>query len=125
MKKTDIKRQLWENVKQEMRSAIVQRAKQRDKISYSELLETVTVLPLDLDRVDHRNIMAEMLGEISLAEDKAGRGMLSALVVHKTGDREPGQGFFEYAEVLGKDISDRLAFWVVEMNKVHDYWSTH
>ena len=125
MKKTDIKHQLWESVKQEMRSAIIQRAKQCNRITYSELLENITVLQLDMERVDHRNIMAEMLGEISLAEDNAGRGMLSALVVHKSGDMEPGQGFFEYAESLGKDISDRLAFWAAEMGKVHDYWSTH
>ena len=124
MKKSDIKRQLWESVKQEMRSAIIQQAKQHETISYSELLETVTGLPLDLERADHRNIMAEMLGEISLAEDKGGRGMLSSLVVHKTGDMEPGQGFFEYAESLGRDISNKLAFWTAEMRKVHDYWST-
>ena len=67
--------------------------------------------------------MAEMLGEISLAEDKDGRGMLSALVVHKTGDMEPGQGFFHYAEVLGRDVSDRLTCWVREIHKVHDCWA--
>ena len=67
--------------------------------------------------------MVDMLGEISLAEDKADCGMLSALVVHKTGDMEPGQGFFHYAEALGRDISDKTACWVREIHKVHDYWA--
>ena len=69
--------------------------------------------------------MAEMLGEISLAEDKAGRGMLSALVTHKSGDMEPGQGFFDYAKVLDKDVSDKIKFWSQEVNKVHKYWFEH
>lgn len=123
MKRVDIRNEVWEQVKQEMRLAIIERAKKRGKIAYSELLNEVSTLRFDLEQPDHRSIMAEMLGEISLVEDKAGRGMLSALVVHKTGDQEPGQGFFHYAEVLGRDISNKLACWVKEMNIVHDYWA--
>lgn len=123
MKKTDIQKEVWEKTKQEMKLIVLNRAKQRGMIAYSELLDKVTSLQLDLEQPDHRSIMAEMLGEISLAEDKAGRGMLSALVVYKTGDMEPGQGFFDYAEVLGRDISDRLTFWVREIHKVHDCWA--
>jgi hypothetical protein len=123
MKKSDIRKEIWERAKQEMKLAIIERAKQRGMIAYSELLNKVTALQLELEHPDHRSIMAEMLGEISLAEDKAGRGMLSALVVHKTGDMEPGQGFFYYAEVLGRDISDKVTCWVQEIHKVHDCWA--
>ncbi len=49
--------------------------------------------------------------------------MLSALVIHKTGDQEPGPGFFELAKDLGKDTSDMLTCWVTEVKKVHDYWN--
>ncbi len=125
MRKTDISTAIWERAKQEMKLAIIERAKKRLMINYSELLNKITSLKLDIEQIDHRSIMAEMLGEISLAEDKVGRGMLSALVVHKTGDMEPGQGFFHYAEVLGKDISDKTRFWTQEVNKVHEYWSNH
>ena len=93
MKKSDIKRKVWERTKEEMKIAIIEQAKREDMISYSKLLNYIKSLKLNIEEIDHRSIMAEMLGEISLAEDKAGRGMLSALVVHKTGDREPGQGF--------------------------------
>jgi len=34
--------------------------------------------------------------------------MITALVVHKTGDMQPGPGFFELAEKLGHDPSDML-----------------
>ena len=123
MKKVNIRNETWEQAKQEMRLAIIECAKQRNRIAYSELLNKVSSLKLDLEQVDHRSIMAEMLGEISLAENKADRGMLSALVVHKTGDGVPGQGFFHYAKVLGKDISDKMVCWIQETNKVHDYWA--
>ncbi|NQT06919.1 MAG: hypothetical protein HQ575_05195 [Candidatus Omnitrophica bacterium] len=125
MKKTDIKRKSWECTKEEMRIAIIEQAKRENMITYSELLKKVKSLKLNIEEIDHRSIMAEMLGEISLAEDKAGRGMLSALVVHKTGDREPGQGFFDYAEVLGRDVSDKTKCWVREVSRVYDYWSKH
>ena len=36
----------------------------------------------------------------------AGRGMLSVIVVHKQGDMQPGPGFFELAQRLGRDTSD-------------------
>ncbi|MDP2904807.1 MAG: hypothetical protein Q8O22_00720 [Candidatus Omnitrophota bacterium] len=125
MRKADIDNRIWECAKREMKLAIIERAKKRIMINYSELLNKITLLKLDMEQVDHRNIMAEMLGEISLVEDKAGRGMLSALVTHKTGDMEPGQGFFQYAESLGKDISDKTKFWAQEVNKIHKYWSEH
>ena len=123
MKKADIRNEVWEQAKQEMRLAIIKRAKQHGMIAYSELLNKVSSLRLELEQPDHRSVMAEMLGEISLAEDKVGRGMLSALVVHKTGDMVPGQGFFHYAEVLGRDISDKVACWVREIHKVYDCWA--
>ena len=66
-----------------------------------------------------------LLGEISTTESQAGRGMLSALVVHRVGDMEPGTGFYELAEELGYDTSDRLKFWTDELKKVHSYWETH
>ena len=65
-----------------------------------------------------------MLEEISREEDAAGRGMLSALVVHKTGEQKPGGGFFTLAEKLGRDITDRDKVWIEEVIKVRAAWST-
>ena len=46
-----------------------------------------------------------MLGEISSAEDAAGRGMLTVVVVHKAGDMQPGPGFFRAGKTTkSKDV---------------------
>ena len=65
-----------------------------------------------------------MLGEISGEENAAERGMLSVIVVHKSGDKQPGPGFFEFAEELGRDTSDILKCWVDELKKVYAYWGS-
>jgi hypothetical protein len=62
-----------------------------------------------------------MLGEISPEEDAAGHGMLTVIVVHKH-DQQPGQGFFELAEELGRDVSDRPQYWIQDWNRVRTYW---
>jgi hypothetical protein len=59
-----------------------------------------------------------MLGEVSTNEHRAGRGMLSVLVVHKTGDMRPGPGFFDLARKLGYAFKDEDAFWINMVNKV-------
>ena len=48
--------------------------------------------------------------------------MLSAVVVFEVNNR-PGEGFFGLARSMGKFTgSDRDAFWVGELKRVHDYW---
>ena len=108
----------WERGKNEMRAVLKQVAARRGMIAYSELskkLTTIAIAPFGLP-------MSEMLGEIAEEEDAAGRGLLTVLVVHKSGDMEPGIGFYELAEKLGRDTSDRMKLWVTELHKVHDYW---
>jgi len=53
-----------------------------------------------------------LLGEISTDESIAGRGMLTALVVHKSSDYQPRPGFFELARELGHDVADIGKFWI-------------
>jgi len=108
----------WAAAKEEMRQAMIRRAKVRGMIPYSELVETVTEINLE----PNAYALAAMLGEISSDEDAAGRGMLSVVVVHKDGDMQPGQGFFELAMELGRNTSDILKCWVEELRKVHRVW---
>jgi hypothetical protein len=109
----------WAKAKREARDLMVARAKIRGMIAYSELAANITAV--DLEAHDPR--LFHLLGEISSEEDTAGRGMLSAVVVHKVGDMEPGTGFFELANQLGRDTSDILKCWVAELHRVHAYWS--
>jgi hypothetical protein len=47
--------------------------------------------------------------------------MLTVLVVHK-GDVMPGDGFFELARSLGRDVRDREKVWIAEFNRVIDHY---
>lgn len=88
-------------------------------IPYSDLAARIQTV--QFEAYDQR--LFNLLGEISEEEDASGRGMLSVIVVHKTGDMQPGPGFFELAKQLGRDTTDILECWVEELKKVHAYWS--
>jgi hypothetical protein len=105
----------WEAAKTEAREIMMKRAKRGAPISYSELVDQIRSISMDA----HDPRLAHFLGEISRAEDAKGRGMLTAVVVHKH-DGFPGQGFFELAEELGRTIKDREQFWVEEMRRLAD-----
>ena len=109
----------WNKAKKEMRKILIERAKVRGMIPYSELVGKVRTINLEPESY----ALAAMLGEISSEEDAAGRGVLTVIVVHKYSDMQPGPGFFELAEELGRDTSDILKCWVEELRKVHGYWS--
>ena len=109
----------WDAAKQQAKDILVQVAKRKGRMAYSELVAQITALQLE----PHDSRLFHLLGEISSEEDKAGRGMLTAIVVHKSGDMQPGPGFFELAKLLGRSTEDPLACWVTEFNKVHDYWA--
>lgn len=105
----------WDLAKEEARSIMIERARLRGMITYSELVQhirSITIGPHD-PRLDH------LLGEISSDENTAGRGMLTVLVVHKAGDMEPGRGFYKLARSLGRDTSDLKKCWVDELHRVH------
>jgi hypothetical protein len=108
----------WGRAKAQAKGILIERAKVRDTIAYSDLAEGITVI--DLKAHDVR--LNRLLGEISAEEDAAGRGMVSVVVVRKDGDMKPGPGFFEYAGELGRDTSDIDACWISELSKVFSAW---
>jgi len=109
----------WAAAKQETKDILTARAKVRGMIPYSDLSAKITSVRLEV----HDKRLFHLLGELSEVEDAAGRGMLSVIVVHKSGDMLPGPGFFELAKQLGRDTSDILKCWIEELKKVHAYWS--
>jgi hypothetical protein len=94
----------WNKAKDEAKNALMERARVRGMMPYSELVTHIKAMQLEA----HDTRLFHLLGEISEEENDAGRGMISALVVHKAGDMQPGPGFFELADHLGKDTSDIL-----------------
>jgi hypothetical protein len=105
----------WNAAKTEARNLLVERAKLRGMMPYSELADGMH--PMNFDAHDQR--LFHLLGEISSEENAAGRGMLSVIVVHKARDMQSGPGFFDLASRLGRDTSDILKCWVQELKKVH------
>jgi len=109
----------WEAAKREAKSVLAQRARLRGMMPYSELtsqMQSICFQP-------HDRAFFHFLGELSIEEAQAGRGMMTALVVHKDGDMQPGPGFFEAAQRLGLDTSDLVDCWVRELKKVHAAWA--
>lgn len=109
----------WNLAKQQARDILIAVARRRGRIAYSELVPQISAVRME----HHDPRLFHLLGEISVEEDKLGRGMLTAIVVHKHGDMQPGPGFFELAKSLGRNTKDPLACWIQEFNRTHDLWA--
>jgi hypothetical protein len=107
----------WERAKTEAIRAIVAQA---GPIFYSELTTHIGSIGFGPHDVSFHHL----LGQISVEEDAAGRGMLSALVVHKD-DGMPGQGFFDLAQRLGRNVADRERCWSEEVTLVLSHFPSH
>lgn len=109
----------WAEAKDEAKAALQDRAKDRGTMTYSELVNRLNAISID----PHDLRLGNLLAEISTEEDAAGRGMLSAIVVHKNGDMQPGKGFFDLALSLGRNTNDPDKCWSDEVNKVYGAWA--
>jgi molybdopterin synthase catalytic subunit len=114
-----ISSQDWGAAKEQARLAMIERAKMRGMIPYSDLASKIATVKF----VAHDTRLFHLLGEISVDENDAGRGLLSVVVVHKYGDMQPGPGFFLLGQHLGYNTKDLLKFWVDQLRKVHPIWS--
>jgi hypothetical protein len=99
-------------------------ARESATITYSEI---APLAALNLENPAHRNMLGEILGEISTYELENNRPMLSSIVVHSD-DRLPGEGFFILARFLGKyhgqgEIAD-MEFFVDQVKRVYSYWQS-
>jgi hypothetical protein len=108
----------WNAARREAKATLADRARVRGMVPYSELVNKIQSIRFE----PHDTRFFHFLGELSREEDAAGHGMITALVVHRHGDMQPGPGFFELAESLGKDLTDVLACWIREVHQVHSYW---
>ena len=109
----------WLKALEQARAVLQARAHRNTAtIAYSSLAAQISAITFQADdRAFHA-----LLGDLSEDEDREGRGMLSVLVVHKSGDLKPGQGFFDLAEELGRSLGDNDKTWIAEMNFVTSYW---
>ncbi len=110
---------VWETAREEMRQALSDRAKIRGTIGYAELISQIKAIPFER----HSAPFTAMLQEVAALEHAAGRGMLTALVIHKYRDKLPGPEFYVLAERLGRDTSNRTRCWSDELERVYVSWS--
>jgi hypothetical protein len=100
----------------EIRTILEKVAQKKSAITYSELVSKVDAIYLEPDS----ELLAQILDEISSASNEQRGCMLSAVVIHKGSDELPGPGFFALAKQLGRNTSDKLAFHVDEIRRVHE-----
>lgn len=107
---------VWNAGKELLRAELWQTARLRGTLTYGEATDLIrNTIAFD----PHDYGFHAMLGQISVEEDAAGRGMLSAIVVHLS-DGQPGNGFYDLARQLTRDISDPLTCWVREVNRLSE-----
>ena len=97
---------------------MIECARNDKTLSYTQLVSKISSIQLE----PHDVRLDRLLESVARDEDFAGRGILTVVVVHKTGDMRPGLGFFEIAEQLGRDVSDRDACWIAELKNVYAQW---
>jgi hypothetical protein len=107
-------------VKEEMRDILIDLARERQTICYSDLCRMIESIHLH-----HRSpMLISLLTEICQEEEAHDRALLCALVVSKT-TGIPGGGYFAGVASLGRDVSDMEASWHADVDKVFEYWSNH
>jgi hypothetical protein len=107
----------WERAKLQAKDHLTACARRRATTTYSELCSEVDAIHLR----PYSFAIVAFLNEICTEEDAAHGVMMASLVVRKdTGI--PGDGYFGHAGGLGRDISDREAFWRSEVERVWDVY---
>lgn len=105
----------WERAKEEARRSMVKRARRGRTMTYTDLCNEIETIQFD----PHDQRLPHFLGQISTEEDSEGRGMLTAVVVHKH-DGQPGKGFFELARSLGRRVLVEEDTWITELRRLQE-----
>ena len=81
---------------------------------YGEIAPEVTAFNVE----PFSELMNHLLGEI-LEDDHANhRPLITSIVTHKYGDKEPGDGFYDKARSLGYRFNEPFVFWSTQVQEV-------
>jgi len=107
----------WNKTKKEMKEILINLSKNRGLITYSELTENkMTIKFYALS-----SSLNKMLDEVSYEENRAKRGLLSAVVVSKA-TYAPGSGFYKHIKPEKRVELGDAQCWRDAVKKVHNYW---
>jgi hypothetical protein len=107
----------WEEAKSQAITVLTKCARSGETIPYSRFVKRIKAIP-DLNyHGDTR--LDRLLDEISLQEDDAGRGLISALVVEKVFPNLPSDGFFELASPRHPPGTSRREIFEAERERVY------
>ncbi len=113
---TYVKKSVLENV----RNLLIQVARERKTVTYVEVARWAG---FDTKSAAALEPLNALLNRISLDEHKAGRPLLSVVVV-RAREGTPGDGFYRLARRLKlTDKSDRFYFVGRETTKVYEFWA--
>ncbi len=90
-----------------LRDLLASVAARGETITYDELRESLALA----------GDLVPALRALSEAEDDAGRGLLTAVVVRGDTGR-PGAGWFRLAAARGRDVTDEEAVWQAERSRL-------
>lgn len=105
----------WETARAQAEAAVIERARRRSTITYSELCAAISVARF---KPYSWRLMA-LLDEVCADQD-AERGIILATLVVRADTGRPGEGYFSALERLGADVSRRETLWLAEAERV---WS--
>jgi hypothetical protein len=116
--KADFNNLEWRGLKAIVRAQLIDTARRQKTVSYTDVEKKVN----DPRLRSKSEAMDELLGEISGDEHKAGRPLLSAIVVRKDKSLPiPGPGFYKLAKALGSMVQGdtKESFWKAELLRVN------
>lgn len=109
----------------EIRHKLIELARSKTPWSYSQLNEQL-LLNLNFKNPHDREVIGELLGDISMHEYDRGRPLLSSLIIHKSNDYEQGNGFYKLcSEIYGKHWEELKAdkdFELERMKECYSFW---
>lgn len=103
---------------------LIELARAQRLTTYSDI---APLAGLSMNVEQDRGRISQLLGEIVIHEVSENRPMLTAIVVHRGSDNNPGEGFFSVATQLGlfngsRQQLPRLEFWVRQVQLVNEHW---
>ncbi len=110
----------WEKAKQQAVNFLRKKAREdgppaKQTVTYKQFVKRIKAITLEYHG-DPR--LAELLDEISLDEDKAGRGLISVLVVQLAFPHLPSDGFFDLAAPRHPPGTKRREIFELELDVV-------